>query len=250
MKTSEQLFSEMMKANEVAYNHRQKLQNCENIKFCCDAIESGKALTHIKKRFGNRKKYSPTINPNNIDNVRIALGFDGPARSTVLRSDELKRYIELRELERINKVGPTKKTPSAFKRLESILGELEHFEDQTYIRSLVEEGNQAKKKLISLTKGLKKIPGIPLSQLTKDHQNVIPIAEEKQYLPVTKSDNNREISKIIGELIQRLKDNEELTNFALKNEAGRIKQSIDPGKTLIKPKEFTALETAIDLLKG
>ena len=250
MNTSEQLFSEMMKASEVAYNHKQKLQNCENIKDCCDAIESGKALSHIKKRFGNRKKYSPTINPNNIDTVRIAMGFDGPARSTVLRSDELKRYIELRELERINKVGPKKKTPAAFKRFESILGGLEHFEDQTYIRSLVEEGNQAKKKLIGLTKGLKKIPGIPLSQLTKDHENLVPIAEEKHYLPVTKSDNNQETFKTLGELIQRLKDKEELKKFALKNENGRIKQSIDPGKTLIKPKEFTAMEAAIDLLKG
>lgn len=223
-------------------NHKDKLANLDRLETICNAIENGSAIEKILAKFGRKAKFTGKINTNSVELTRRAFGLKGPGRSTVYRMPKLREYIELREMERLEKLPPLKNGHLNPELHFSIIRKLASFEDQTVLINALDKGEKSAKELRKLKAELKKIPGLSIHIDTLAGER----PEETNHGSILQGSlPQSEQIETLRKLFLRLQNTEFLSRFELELENDCIKD-VHVGQHLITPRELKAFRTIVE----
>ena len=242
MKPSENLMESLHAEIEKYPNFKERRSKLLGLKTVCDAIEIGTALESIQAKYGRNHKFTGKINTSSVELTRKSMGYVGPSRSTVNRDLRLKKYIELREEERLRALPVQNRQSSQKPQIDIAIRKLTSWEDQALLINAVHDGAEAERELRLLKRQLKKIPKLAISidDLKGDKttsNNTGPIASIEMI----------EGTQTLKRLYKRLTNNEEMSRFELTYCDNYIKE-IYTNRVLVRSDELLALEKLIETL--
>lgn len=213
----------------------------------CDAIVSGEAAVLAAEMRFETHRLRPGRTPLTAQNVdayvrlralvdkraRRATSWTGPRRETIART--WRHYMDVRQDAYLAKPRPS--PGSRARRVEEIIGSINSPEARQDLRSALEQGRIAERKLALLRKGIEtNFPNVNLDALMQTEPRDAPTAKPQA------SDR-----KILALVRRKLQDPAHLRHFGLQFDGQRIKLSAPPGTPLLDKEEWSALN---EILSG
>jgi hypothetical protein len=213
----------------------------------CDELLSGAAYRRAKGAKVDPEYFNPNflkLNSNTVHQyVRLrariegtGTSWTGPVATTIRAEKDLMAYLKLRAQEARHPDRPRSRRRRSGK-LEEIVDNLESITDQAVMRQALADGRQWKRELDIVLATLRRLPEVDIEGL-----------KEGKILSSTTSSGRAastmapEETKMIRNLLARLKDNDRLSDFGLVFRNGRLKMEFAPGTDLMLPEEVVLLE--------
>jgi hypothetical protein len=232
-------------ANAAAYERSiSPLGTLARVVEACDAIISGDAATlaqGLRQHTDSLRLGRTPLNSRTIDayirlreivdrRAKVPSEWTGPRDSTIRRTDDLRKYVDVRRDAMTSKPRPS--SGSRARRVEEVVGGIASPEARQDLRFTLEQGYVAQRQLAILKKAIEtNFPAIDLGAL---------VSGQGSSQPAPKS-LDEPARRALAQLAAKLEDQQHLRHFGLVNDGKRIKLAQPPGTQLIEKAELEAL---------